>query len=103
MRVATLVKTEAPLNVACEANARADADRAGGMHRGAQPEFAGRAQVHPIVPLIDLQRGGQSSGAASIHQKCAPEPGLISHMTWFENLADLAVEAAGKFAQLADA
>jgi SAM-dependent MidA family methyltransferase len=34
----------------------------------------------------------QSSGAASIHQKCAPEPGLISHMTWFENLAALAAE-----------
>ena len=35
----------------------------------------------------------QSSGAASIHQKCAPEPGLISHMTWFENLEALAAES----------
>jgi len=34
----------------------------------------------------------QHSGAASIHQKCAPEPGLISRMTWFENLEALAAE-----------
>src|SRR6202035_4006182 len=65
VRVAPLVKTEAALNVACEANARADADRAGGLHRGAQPEFAGRAQVHPIVPLIDLECGSEPPGAAS--------------------------------------
>ena len=34
----------------------------------------------------------QHTGAASIHQKCAPEPALISHMTWFENLEALAAE-----------
>jgi SAM-dependent MidA family methyltransferase len=34
----------------------------------------------------------QSSGAASMHQKCAPEPGLVSHITWFENIAELAAE-----------
>ncbi len=34
----------------------------------------------------------QSSGAASILQRCAPEPELISHITWFENLAELAAE-----------
>jgi len=34
----------------------------------------------------------QASGAASIHQKCAPEAGLISRMTWFENLEELAAE-----------
>jgi SAM-dependent MidA family methyltransferase len=34
----------------------------------------------------------QSSGAASIHQKCAPEPALVSHITWFENLEALAAE-----------
>src|ERR1700676_5093870 len=65
VRVAPLVKTESPLDVACKANARADTDRAGGLHRGAQPEFAGRAQVHPIVPLIDLECGSEPSGAAS--------------------------------------
>jgi len=40
----------------------------------------------------------QSSGAASIHQKCAPEAALISRMTWFENLDALAAEQpAGVF------
>jgi SAM-dependent MidA family methyltransferase len=34
----------------------------------------------------------QSSGAARIHQKCAPEADLIDYMTWFENLAELAAE-----------
>jgi SAM-dependent MidA family methyltransferase len=34
----------------------------------------------------------QSSGAASIHQKCAPEPALMSRMTWLENLEALAAE-----------
>jgi SAM-dependent MidA family methyltransferase len=34
----------------------------------------------------------QSAGAASILQKCAPEPDLISRMTWFENLESLAAE-----------
>ena len=34
----------------------------------------------------------QPSGAASIHQKCAPEPGLVSCITWFENLAELAAQ-----------
>ena len=34
----------------------------------------------------------QSSGALSMHQKCAPEPELVSHITWFETIADLAVE-----------
>ncbi len=34
----------------------------------------------------------QSSGAASIHQKCAPEPPLMSRMTWLENLDALAAE-----------
>ena len=40
----------------------------------------------------------QPSGAASIHQQCAPEAGLVSCMTWFENLAELAAEQpAGVF------
>ncbi len=40
----------------------------------------------------------QSSGAASIRQQCAPEPGLVSYMAWFENLAELAAEKpAGVF------
>src|SRR5471032_2406536 len=40
----------------------------------------------------------QSTGAASMHQKCAPEAGIISHITWFENLGDLAAEKpAGVF------
>jgi len=40
----------------------------------------------------------QSSGAASIRQQCAPEPDLVSCMTWFESLAELAVEQpAGVF------
>jgi SAM-dependent MidA family methyltransferase len=34
----------------------------------------------------------QSSGAASIHQKCAPEADFLSRITWFENLAALAAE-----------
>jgi SAM-dependent MidA family methyltransferase len=34
----------------------------------------------------------QPSGAASIHQKCAPEPGLVSYMAWFEDLAELAAQ-----------
>ncbi len=34
----------------------------------------------------------QSTGALSMHQKCAPEPALISHITWFENLGELAAE-----------
>ncbi len=34
----------------------------------------------------------QASGAASMHQKCAPEPALVSRITWFENLAALAEE-----------
>jgi SAM-dependent MidA family methyltransferase len=34
----------------------------------------------------------QSSGVASIRQKCAPEPGLVGYITWFENLAALAAE-----------
>jgi SAM-dependent MidA family methyltransferase len=34
----------------------------------------------------------QSTGAASMRQQCAPEPALISHITWFENLAALAAE-----------
>lgn len=34
----------------------------------------------------------QSSGAARIRQKCGPPPELVSGMTWFENLADLALE-----------
>ena len=34
----------------------------------------------------------QSSGAASMHQKCAPETGIIARMTWMENLAALATE-----------
>ena len=44
--------------------------------------------------FFDALRYGivQYSGAASIHQKCAPEPSLISHMTWFESLETLAVE-----------
>jgi SAM-dependent MidA family methyltransferase len=40
----------------------------------------------------------QSTGALSMHQKCAPEPALVSHITWFENLADLAaVKPTGVF------
>ncbi len=40
----------------------------------------------------------QSTGALSMHQKCAPEPALISHITWFENLGELAAEKpAGVF------
>jgi len=44
--------------------------------------------------FFDALRYGivQSAGAASIHQKCAPEPSLISRMTWFENLEALAVD-----------
>jgi len=34
----------------------------------------------------------QSTGALSMHQKCAPEPDLVSHITWFETLAELALE-----------
>jgi SAM-dependent MidA family methyltransferase len=34
----------------------------------------------------------QSTGALSMHQKCAPEPDLVSHITWFETIADLALE-----------
>jgi len=34
----------------------------------------------------------QASGAASIRQKCAPQGDLVSRMTWFENLAELAAE-----------
>ncbi len=34
----------------------------------------------------------QSTGALSMHQKCAPAPELVSHITWFETLADLALE-----------
>jgi len=37
----------------------------------------------------------QCAGAASMHQKCAPETGIISHITWFENLDDLAAEKPG--------
>jgi len=33
-----------------------------------------------------------ASGPASIRQRCAPEAGLVSHMTWFESLAALAEE-----------
>jgi SAM-dependent MidA family methyltransferase len=36
----------------------------------------------------------QSSGAASIRQQCGPDAGLVSCMTWFENLAALAAERA---------
>ena len=40
----------------------------------------------------------QSTGALSMHQKCAPEPALISCITWFETLAELAAEKpAGVF------
>jgi SAM-dependent MidA family methyltransferase len=40
----------------------------------------------------------QPSGAASIRQKCAPEPDILSRLTWFENLTDLALEQpAGVF------
>lgn len=35
----------------------------------------------------------QSSGAASILQKCAPGADLIAYMSWFENLAALAAES----------
>jgi SAM-dependent MidA family methyltransferase len=34
----------------------------------------------------------QSTGALSMHQKCAPEAALISHITWFETIAELAAE-----------
>jgi SAM-dependent MidA family methyltransferase len=34
----------------------------------------------------------QSSGVASMLQKCAPESGLLDSMTWFENLEALAAE-----------
>ena len=34
----------------------------------------------------------QSSGAASMHQKCAPGPDMLSRITWFEDLADLGRE-----------
>jgi SAM-dependent MidA family methyltransferase len=34
----------------------------------------------------------QHSGAARILQKCAPESDLLSRMTWFESIADLAKE-----------
>jgi SAM-dependent MidA family methyltransferase len=34
----------------------------------------------------------QSSGALSMQQKCAPESAIISHITWFEDLSDLAGE-----------
>jgi len=50
--------------------------------RAQTPEFFG-ALRYGIV---------QSAGAASIHQKCAPAPALISRMTWFENLDHLAME-----------
>jgi len=50
--------------------------------RAETPEFFG-AIHYGIV---------QYSGAASMHQKCAPEAGIISHITWFENLAGLAAE-----------
>jgi SAM-dependent MidA family methyltransferase len=40
----------------------------------------------------------QASGAASIHQKCAPDHAILSRMTWFENLEALAAEKpAGVF------
>jgi SAM-dependent MidA family methyltransferase len=34
----------------------------------------------------------QSTGALSMLQKCAPEPALLAHITWFENLDALAQE-----------
>jgi SAM-dependent MidA family methyltransferase len=34
----------------------------------------------------------QSSGALSMHQKCAPDSDLISHMSWFEDLESLRQE-----------
>ena len=34
----------------------------------------------------------QASGAASMHQKCAPEPALVSRITWFEDITALAAE-----------
>ncbi len=50
--------------------------------RAEAPEFF--AAIHYAIV--------QSSGAASMHQKCAPEPDFLSRITWFENLADLARE-----------
>jgi SAM-dependent MidA family methyltransferase len=50
--------------------------------RAEAPDFFG-ATRYAIV---------QHSGAARIHQKCAPEPALLSHFTWFENLAALGAE-----------
>src|SRR5260221_3101676 len=46
--------------------------------RAAAPEFL-EAVRYAIV---------QSSGAASIQQKCAPEAGLVSYITWFENRSE---------------
>jgi len=53
-----------------------------------------RAQSPEEPDFFDAIRYGivQSSGAASIHQKCGPEAALVSRMTWFENLAALAAE-----------
>jgi SAM-dependent MidA family methyltransferase len=31
----------------------------------------------------------QAPGAAKIHQKCGPEPGLLTYITWFDDLAAL--------------
>jgi SAM-dependent MidA family methyltransferase len=59
-----------------------------------------RAQSSEWPEFFDAIRYAivQPSGAASIHQQCAPEPGLVSYMTWFENLAALAAEQpAGVF------
>jgi SAM-dependent MidA family methyltransferase len=53
-----------------------------------------RAQSSEWPDFFDTIRYAivQPSGAASIHQKCAPEAGLIAYMTWFENLGELAAE-----------
>jgi hypothetical protein len=52
------------VRVARDPDANAFADGAPFADRGAKPERAGRAKIHPIDTPVDTERGGQAAGAA---------------------------------------
>jgi hypothetical protein len=53
-RAAAFVEPIRTMNVAGDADPDADADFARAPNRVSKPQFTGRAQIHPVIPFVDL-------------------------------------------------
>lgn len=62
--IAALKKAQDEMRVSGDADADTFADGASFADRGAKPQRAGRAKIHPLDTPVDTERGGQAAGAA---------------------------------------